>query len=519
MRSLRAAWSRELNRLQGDRLDRALVGVFVALTLGSAITLGPFGLPVHFMAEDVDLVIATVATVVTLAVAALAWARYAERREPIGIFQASAFIVSAVANGYSVLVALDEIQTIPGVAPIASGPGVLYVTTIARLLMGALLVGGATPPARRLASRFPVATLAVPPMIVLALIALLPVWGGSVPSLSTALDAAAPLGEEGLPNPTLVGALLQIAGALLFLAAAATSRRLYVQSKLSADGFLAVGLVVAAFSQLHFAVHPGTYPGLVTSGDLLGLLFDFVLLLGIEVEARSTLTNLRLANKALERLKEAEVDQAGLEERARLARELQDGLTQNLWLAKLKLGRLSSMPDLGPEATALSEEAGDAVDAGLAEARQAMIALRFARFRADAPLPDLIRDYVAEFAERFGLPARFESEGEIPPIDVRARAELLRIVQEALSNVRRHADASLVTVRVVTARTHLVVTVRDNGRGFDAQAVEAGIGLPTMRERAALINARLTLESRPLDGTTVTVELPLPGMGGAGSPR
>lgn len=58
----------------------------------------------------------------------------------------------------------------------------------------------------------------------------------------------------------------------------------------------------------------------------------------------------------------------------------------------------------------------------------------------------------------------------------------------------------------------LVVTVRDNGRGFNPRTAGGGFGLPSMRERAALINASLTIDSRPSDGTRLTVELPFPGL-------
>ena len=117
---------------------------------------------------------------------------------------------------------------------------------------------------------------------------------------------------------------------------------------------------------------------------------------------------------------------------------------------------------------------------------------------------------VDDFEDRFGIRAEFECPSPIPRLPVRTEAELLRIVQEALSNVSRHADATVVRVRAVADAAGLSLAIRDNGRGFDPAAVPDGhYGVVSMRERAALISADLSIESRPDGGTTVLVRLPL----------
>jgi signal transduction histidine kinase len=268
---------------------------------------------------------------------------------------------------------------------------------------------------------------------------------------------------------TALGGTVLAMNAVLFLVSAALCRELARRGS-RGDAYVAVGLVFAAFAQLHDALFPSTHPQEVASGDLLVLAFALVLLLGVEAEARFTLRALRHANESLERLRDAEVDRAALEERARLSRELHDGLAQDLWLAKLKAGRLAALPDLGPEATLLSEELGSAIDSGLAEAREAVMALRLGAGAADGAFGGLIRRVVDDFQDRFGLRAELERDDDLPSIPSRAGAELLRITQEALSNVRRHADATVVMVGVHAAAGQLTLTIRDNGKGFDRNA-------------------------------------------------
>ena len=213
----------------------------------------------------------------------------------------------------------------------------------------------------------------------------------------------------------------------------------------------------------------------------------------------------------LERLRDADVERAALAERARLSRELHDGLAQDLWFAKLKVGRLASLAGLGPEARVLCGELAGAIDSGLAEARQAVMALRVVG-DPETSFGELVERYVDDFADRFGLRAEFEARVVVPRLETRVEAELLRIVQEALSNVHRHADATVVEVAIDRDAAGLVLSIRDNGRGFDPRAIgDGGFGLASMRERATLVSGHLEIRSRERDGTTVSVRVPLIG--------
>jgi len=249
--------------------------------------------------------------------------------------------------------------------------------------------------------------------------------------------------------------------------------------------------------------------------DLLLLVFYVVLLLWILAEARAVMVALRSANVSLERLREAEVERAALEERARLSRELHDGLTQDLWLAKLQLSKAATAPGLDPETARLFQVAMDAVDAGLADARQAVAALRGGPTELKAPLCSVLQRVVDEFSDHYGIQAELECDSVPAGLHHRMSAEVVRIVEEALSNAGRHADPTLVRVEARVASDVLLVTVRDNGRGFDTHAVPPGrFGLAGMRERAALIGGQLAIDSQPLDGTRLSLRVALASAGG-----
>jgi signal transduction histidine kinase len=122
----------------------------------------------------------------------------------------------------------------------------------------------------------------------------------------------------------------------------------------------------------------------------------------------------------------------------------------------------------------------------------------------------LMARYLEDHADRFGLTVEFDCPPELPPLPARTQAELLRIAQEALSNVRRHAGASRVTVRVRRMNGEISLSIIDDGRGFrPADATDAGFGLSAMRERAGLVGSRLAIRSKPGHGTEILVTAPV----------
>jgi signal transduction histidine kinase len=493
----------------GD-LALALLALALAILTSFVVTL-PVVLPA-LVNDRFDITIVTAGTLVSGAVAALDWARGRVAHDPAALLRSSAFAVLALLNAVSLVAALVGADVVlgatlddPGQLPIVAG-------VVGRGVAAVLLVmAGWTAISRTVPGLRPVGVFLGPAAAVLLLLVAAALSQDSLPILappsvleSLAIDPTAALTPGAAPALTIVQSTIGIG----FLAAAVLAHRAFRRSGRSADALLAAGLLVAAFSQAHSAIHPGSYSGLVTTGDLLRLAFYALLLIGVVAESRDDLADLRAATMEVRRLAASEFAAAGLEERARLAREIHDGLAQDLWYAKLKHSRLAQIAGFGGDARQLSDEVEDAIDNALAEARHAVAAMR--QGAETGPLLDMLARHVDDFADRFALRAELTSEGPVPEVGARAQAELLRIVQEAMTNVRKHADATVVRV-AVTTNGELRLTVTDNGRGFQPANVSSGFGLESMRQRAAVIGAILTVSSEPHNGTRVELAMPMRG--------
>jgi two-component system NarL family sensor kinase len=200
---------------------------------------------------------------------------------------------------------------------------------------------------------------------------------------------------------------------------------------------------------------------------------------------------------------------ARAEERARIAREIHDTLAQGLTAIALQIE--GALPHLGsdPErARARLERALQTARESLEEARRSVLELRGGPL-AGKPLAEALSALARAFTSETGVRVQTRVIGHrVLPASM--EAELLRIAQESLANVRRHARATEVRIvlRLNSRRAHL--SIRDNGRGFDPSAGrETGLGILGMRERAKLMGGRLSLESRPDAGTRVAVAVPL----------
>jgi nitrate/nitrite-specific signal transduction histidine kinase len=133
------------------------------------------------------------------------------------------------------------------------------------------------------------------------------------------------------------------------------------------------------------------------------------------------------------------------------------------------------------------------------------------------PFSDMLVRTVDDFESSSGLRAEFTASTGIPSsFAPRVQVELLRIVSEALNNVRKHADATIVRITAEASDGELLITITDNGRGFDeANAFDKGMGLQGMRERARLIGGSLRIRSELSGGTTIEIRAPI----AASSPR
>jgi len=130
---------------------------------------------------------------------------------------------------------------------------------------------------------------------------------------------------------------------------------------------------------------------------------------------------------------------------------------------------------------------------------------------AGRPLPEALAALARTVTAETGVRVRVEA-ARAAPLPTNIEAELFRIAQEALANVRRHAQATEAIVTLDTSARRVRLRVRDNGRGFAPGRVGEGhLGLVGMRERAQLLRGTLRIRSEPQRGTSVTASAPLPG--------
>ena len=350
-----------------------------------------------------------------------------------------------------------------------------------RLLGAGLLAAAALAPPRRL-----LAHSRLPAVLALATLALLCAIGFTIAALEASLPPAVMTGAAppggGRPDldaePVLL--LTQALGALCFAAAAAGFAARRSDPLLR---WLAVGAVLGAAARGNYFLYPSVFTEYVDVGDAFGLLFYLVVLIAAASEIESYWRQVAAA--------------ATLEERRRIARDLHDGLAQELASVVRNLHGVAERSRYAEQARASGERA-------LVEARRAVAALSSA---AGEPLERALAHAARQIAEREGTRVVLDIDPRAAAAP-RERDALVMIASEAITNAARHGHAELVRVEVSNGR-RLRLLIRDDGRGFTASAPvgESGHGLVGMSERAAAIQADLRVHSEPGKGTTVEVLL------------
>jgi signal transduction histidine kinase len=242
--------------------------------------------------------------------------------------------------------------------------------------------------------------------------------------------------------------------------------------------WLALAVTLSLFAELHYVFTPVVSSSFVSQGDFLRLISYGVLMAGVWRAIRF-----------------AEFGRAVAEERARVAREIHDGLAQYLFTVSTHASMLE-----GETADRIKEAAAAAQQ----EARFAILALSSAS--GNAPFDAALRRYV-DFLTADGV---LEVDLEVDPrlsLAPDEQIEVFRIVQEGLANVRKHAGASRAEVVIGPRGPDRVVVVRDNGSGFDGETDPAGQGIKNLRQRAAAIGGAFKLASTPGKGTALEVTL------------
>ncbi len=249
------------------------------------------------------------------------------------------------------------------------------------------------------------------------------------------------------------------------------------------DSWLTLALTLIVFADLHYVITPIRSSDYVLPSDVLRLLAFAVLLVGV-----------------WRAIAHAEFGRAVAEERARVAREIHDGLAQYLFALSTQVSMLES----GAELEKILPRLKVAVTAAQQEAQFAVLALSSAS--GSAPFDAALRRYVGFLVADGGLDVEIEIDADVA-LAPDEEIEIFRIVQEGLANVRKHAGARNAAVSIDQRGGRRVVRVSDDGSGIVDDEPGAGQGLKNMRSRAASIDGVLSLHSSPGRGTSIEVVL------------
>ena len=282
--------------------------------------------------------------------------------------------------------------------------------------------------------------------------------------------------------------------------------------------FGALGVVVALYVAVSFTVSPTldldekdekvliirimTMVGLVTAGALITRWERSRRREAVTAERQTAKENLELQRKA----QQAEL--AAVEERGRIAREIQDGIAQSIYMLSLHLETSAEL------ARQKREDLKERLDGLVNLSKETLLEVRHYIFdlkpylAGDKGLVSMVENQVREFNTVSGVPTTLETRGEERKIPVPVATCLYRVTQEALSNAFKHARASEVKVLLEFVPDGVQFTVRDDGGGFDGTGSASGHGLPNMRQRAEELGGSFALDAKEGEGTEVMIKLP-----------
>lgn len=277
----------------------------------------------------------------------------------------------------------------------------------------------------------------------------------------------------------------QLGLALLYLLAALgfTRRNRLTNDELS--GWLAIACILSGASHVNYFFHPAALSDWVYTGDVFRLGFYLALLIGAAREIASYWTSVIAA--------------ASLEERRRLARDVHDGLAQEISFIARNVRLLS---ERGAEPQVV-ERLQRGVARAQEESRRVVGALAA---RPDESLDQALAQAVQEAAQRYGASIDMELASGIS-LSPREREAVIRIASEAVSNAAQHSGAEVLRIYMERADAGVRLGVEDNGSGFDEEQPKRGFGLVTMKDRADALGGKLHIDSRRGAGTKVELEL------------
>lgn len=420
-----------------------------------------------YHAPELRVALETAGTLVALLAAYLMLGRFLRSRRRDDLMLASALALLALSNLLlTVLLTRDSF----GHGRVVATAG----TLVASVLLAAASLASETSLARRQALAAVVGLSLVTAAVAGLLVALDP----NPDDDAVRVDATWPRVESHL------GLLIAQSGATVaFLVAAFGYARRGERENDGFFAFVAAGACLAAFARIHYLLFAPVQIGWVHTGDVLRAAFSAVLLVG--------------AGREIEHYWRGLAHAAVLEERRRIARELHDGVAQELAFISRRSGRLERENVRG------MRELAAAADRALRDSRRAISALTEP---VDRPLADVLEQAVRQVAAAYDVSVDLRLREVTVAADV--REAIVRIACEAVANSARHSGAGRVSVEMPSGGAVRFV-VRDEGRGFRVDEARPGhFGLVIMRERANAVGASFSLVSEPGRGTEVAVELP-----------
>lgn len=456
----------------------------VSVALGAAITAAVIlvpGLRFAYRSVPVHVALETAAALIAaLAAVLIAWRVTRSRRS------SEALLVGA----FALLAAVDLYRAfVPHLLDGADADVVSWAGVLGSLFGLSLFVAAAVLPSRRMASprRGLQGALVLAAALAVGAAVLAVGFAPALPPVIVERLAPELSFRPQLGGSPTVLALQVTLGLMLAVAALALLRSLRRTGD-ELRGWLAVAAAFAAVSRLNFALFPSLDAGLVYTGDVFRLAFYVAVLVGALREIAAYQPRLAAA--------------AVFEERRRVARDLHDGLAQELAFMTAQLATLRDRGDERREIVELERASRRALD----ESRLAVTALSRP---ADEALGTAAEALARSIAARGGVDVTVDAEAAVE-VDPETRDTVLRILAEAVSNAVRHARASCIAVRL-TVRSDLELSVVDDGDGFDPDRPTGPgrYGLQGMRERAEAVGGRLRLRSAPGAGTVVEAVLPL----------
>ncbi|HKU57128.1 MAG TPA: ATP-binding protein [Gaiellaceae bacterium] len=352
----------------------------------------------------------------------------------------------------------------------------LYTATLAALLIGV----AALLPRRRIAAgrRWPFVIYGATLVVALA---------GSIPM--SVFPQLLPRGLAVSPRADVaatgvVGAL-QLGLTLLYILAALGFARRHRLTSDELSGWLTIACILSGASRVNYFFHPAAVSNWVYTGDIFRLGFYLALLIGAAREIASYWTSVVAA--------------ASLEERRRLARDVHDGLAQEIAF----IGRnVRLLRDRGADPQ-LIERILRSVGRAQEESRRVVGALAA---RVDEPLDEALAQAVRDAASRYGASIDMELASGIS-LSPREREAVVRIASEAVANAARHSGAEVLKIYLERVEAGMRLEVVDDGEGFDEKQPRRGFGLVTMKDRAEALGGKLRIDSRRGAGTRVELEL------------